>query len=410
MTTTLDDNSTTTSHPAWLGWVSSPDTRGTMNIIWSCVSTLVVCLYYMLHLYVPAPDDSYWTRFWRKARWAFLGLLAPELPMLFACGQWASANRSVLSMQALGHHEWSIEHAFYADSGGFVVDFRGYDLLLVSSAKQLEYLVRNGYIAMPSLTCDDIRDKSRADGMSKLVICVQAGWLVLQVLGRAVQRLAITPLELATLSVVGCSFTTLWFWRRKPLDVGEPTIITTSYTIADVLAGAGEAAKETFVDTPLEFIEPEAYISRKRRALQAKPMRRIPNDRDPQASSLAQHVSLGVSTAAFASIHLAAWNAEFPSRWEQVFWRANCLVMWVLLAVYGTGEVVVCYREGYSKMGLDTLGAYKRRWPDCLWFFVPAGMYLATRLGLLFESVWSLRSLPEDAFATVNWEDYLPHV
>jgi hypothetical protein len=373
----------------------------------------------MLHLNIPAPEDSYWNIFWRKVRWASLGLLAPELLMLFACGQWASANRSVTSMQAAGHSNWSVEHAFYADSGGFVVLLDGHDRVPVS-AKQLEYVVQHKFIAMPGVTRDEIRDKSKTDGMSRLVNCVQAGWLVLQILGRAGQGLPITTLELSTISTVGCSFTTLWFWRKKPLDIGTPTIIPSSFTAADVLGRAGEMASDVSTNKPLEFIEPEVYVSRKwsrtllrqleAAGFQKSPMRRIPNDRDPQLSSLTQHTCLGLSTAAFASIHLAAWNVAFPTEWEQTFWRANCLVMWVLLAVYGIGEVIMCHREGYSKMGLDTLGAYKRRWPACMWFWVPAILYMVTRVGLLFESVWSMRSLPAEAFVTVGWENYIPHV
>jgi len=76
-------------------WVVQPNQRGTIDIIWSCVTTLAICCWVMLHLNLPARTDSQWTLFVRKARWLVLALLAPELVMLFACGQWASAKRSV---------------------------------------------------------------------------------------------------------------------------------------------------------------------------------------------------------------------------------------------------------------------------------------------------------------------------
>lgn len=77
----------------------------------------------MLHLNLPAPDDGRWAILWRKARWLLLGVLAPELPMLFAFAQWASAKRSVVDMHNLGftETEWTLVHAFYADSGGYVL-------------------------------------------------------------------------------------------------------------------------------------------------------------------------------------------------------------------------------------------------------------------------------------------------
>lgn len=405
----------------WQGWVETPDQRGTLDIIWSCVATLYLCLFTMLHLNVPASTDSAWNHVARKIRWTFLGLLAPELPMLFACGQWASARRSVESMRAMGHNSWTVEHGFYADMGGFVLQAADHEPFPLS-AKLVEHLVRHAVIPVPDITQNEIRDKSKADGITRLVTCVQAGSLLLQVIGRAAEGLPITPLELSTLCIAGCSFTTLWFWRKKPLDVITPTNIVTDRGVAEIMEKAGSAAVAagTFTDTPLDFVEPEAYMSRKwsRRVLrcteaaglQTTPMQRVPNDRDPQVPNLTTHVWLGAATAAFASIHFEAWNAEFPTDWERTLWRASCLAIWALLAVYGSAEVVACWREDCKNLGLDTLGGYKRRFPACLWFFVPASLYVGARIFILFESAWCMRSMPPDVFVTVSWAEYIPHM
>ena len=45
------------------GWVSSPDNRGTVDILWSCASTIFVCTWVMLHLNVPSRKDSHLKRF-----------------------------------------------------------------------------------------------------------------------------------------------------------------------------------------------------------------------------------------------------------------------------------------------------------------------------------------------------------
>ena len=73
----------------------------------------------MLHLNVPGREDSKMTILLWKTKWFPLSMLAPELVMLFAGGQWASAYRSVRDMSELGISEWSLVHAFHADSGGF---------------------------------------------------------------------------------------------------------------------------------------------------------------------------------------------------------------------------------------------------------------------------------------------------
>ena len=115
--------STTGNSTIRYGWVSQPNQRGSIDIIWSCVFTLIICLWTMLHLNLPAPNDNSWTIFWRRTRWLLLGIPAPELLMTFAFAQWSSARRSRAEMCRVGNTDgkWTMVHAFYADMGGFVL-------------------------------------------------------------------------------------------------------------------------------------------------------------------------------------------------------------------------------------------------------------------------------------------------
>ncbi|KAG8528955.1 uncharacterized protein KY384_006644 [Bacidia gigantensis] len=166
---------------AKFGWVSQPNQRGTLDIIWSCVITLALCAWAMLHLNVPAKTDSEVKIFLRKVRWMTLTILAPELVMLFASGQWASAKRSVIDVQRLGRHDWTIVHAFYADSGGFVLHSEDVVPFPVT-AKQIHYLVEQGHLAAPTITKKEILDKSKADRLAKVIAGSQAIWLVAEVI------------------------------------------------------------------------------------------------------------------------------------------------------------------------------------------------------------------------------------
>ena len=94
----------------------------------------------MLHLNVPAYADSDFSLFLRRARWMSLAILAPELVMLFACGQWASAKRSVAELRELGCSDWTMVHAHYADSGGFLLHMED-TVSFPITAKQIHYLV-----------------------------------------------------------------------------------------------------------------------------------------------------------------------------------------------------------------------------------------------------------------------------
>lgn len=194
-----------------LGWVDQPNQRGTIDIVWSCLATLFVCVWVMLHLNVPAKDDSNWTLFLRRTRWLVLAVLAPELVMLFASGQWASAKRSVSEMKASGFSGWSMVHAFYADSGGFTLQAKD-SVSFPITAKQVHYLLESKVILMPSISKAEIWDKSKADRFAKFIACFQAGWLVLQVAARAAQNLPVTLLELSTVALVSCTAATFFFW------------------------------------------------------------------------------------------------------------------------------------------------------------------------------------------------------
>ena len=339
--------------------------------------------------------------------------------MLFASGQCSSARRSVLEMHALGYLQWSLQHAFYADSGGFLLQ-QAHSEPFPVTAKQIKYLIQCEYVPVPSITRKEIRDKSKADEFLKGFTFFQTGWLVTQTISRAIQHLTVTPLELSTIAMACTSLATLGFWWHKPLDVETPTVLYTDRTTTEILQGAGEAGKESWQDTPLDFIEEKTYMSSKwnktvlhwiiSAGLQTRPLSRIPNDRDPQASNTYEHVLLAITTATFASVHFLGWNYEFATGWERWLWRGSCLAIWGLLAVYGTTEVVICYREGYAYMGLESALAYKMRWPLCLWFFIPATLYSIARVCLLIEAIICMRSLPAAAFDDVQWSALLPHL
>lgn len=61
-----------------VGWVPGPTERGTLTLIWSCVITIFACTWTVLHLNVPAREDSSWTVASRKARWMAINIIFPE--------------------------------------------------------------------------------------------------------------------------------------------------------------------------------------------------------------------------------------------------------------------------------------------------------------------------------------------
>lgn len=61
-----------------VGWQPNPLTRGTADILSTCLITIALCIWSALHLNV-ASDDGWYARLWAKIFWLLLGLVAPEL-------------------------------------------------------------------------------------------------------------------------------------------------------------------------------------------------------------------------------------------------------------------------------------------------------------------------------------------
>ena len=113
----------------------------------------------------------------------------------------------------LPHEPWTITHGFYVSMGGFVIDL---DTPSVRSAPQflsnttrLTFTPRvivllTKYDCLPSITRDDILDKSKTHGPGKFLACVQTFWMPVQVRTPLALGLRIILLEVAALGHVLC--------------------------------------------------------------------------------------------------------------------------------------------------------------------------------------------------------------
>ena len=270
--------------PPSVGFVSDPDGRGTLGLLFSCLLTLVLCVWSALHLNVPKQKD-----FGRElplyARWIFTGIFAPELVAFTAWRQWRSAKLLTKVVQdTLPSHPrrisassppketsdeahtpkvlaegngvfkdarqsstlrvrdgtpddvrrlsastanegsledpadktkshgnpWTLTHGFFASSGGFAFDIDEDDnehwlppnapKRLFLTARGVALLARCG--RLPEVTEAEIWDKSKANGLAKTLILLQAAWMFIQVIARLAVRLPVTLLEINTIAHV----------------------------------------------------------------------------------------------------------------------------------------------------------------------------------------------------------------
>ncbi|KAK0712569.1 hypothetical protein B0T26DRAFT_856727 [Lasiosphaeria miniovina] len=215
------DNRTALRDIAAPAWVASPETRGTLAILWSCLVTLVACIYTALHLNIP-------NRFLHKAKWTVIALFAPELVLYIALDQFFQARRFLRDMKELlqerGYREgdldestYSLKFCFFAVMGGFQVSIediyrsRGTvgkwvkppDMLLSLSTLGILQLARTSHFV--TISEAEIDDKSKANIIQKFLVVIQVTWMAVQCAFRAAWGLPISLLEIHTLVHVVCT-------------------------------------------------------------------------------------------------------------------------------------------------------------------------------------------------------------
>jgi hypothetical protein len=400
-----------------------------------------------------------------------IAIAGPEFVLTAAAGQLAAARDSVKSFHALGHTQWTYRHGFFANMGGFELNPADGKPFRVNS-KHIHWLVTRGYVEVPQISDEELWDKSKQDTVAKLITCGQAAYLILQCIGRAVQGLAVTTLELSTMAIVVCAIMTSVCWIAKPLDVRYPIRIHMTKTIAEVLQEAGPIAANPYRQTPLDFVDDltpswalniQPFMKMPVGPFE-RPLPRIGDSRLPWLT-WTENSCLCLGTLIYASVHMTGWNFHFPSKLEQTLWRVSSVILvgstiafWILESLamfwrYGGGQEffqrLVKQRSksspGVVELGITTTNSnstgsmYKvavktRKKPDRtvseqdyqhetpfeprelplvweFWSIFPlAVIYGAARGYILVEALLSLRSLPTSAYYSVEWTDFIPHL
>ncbi|KAF2244895.1 hypothetical protein BU26DRAFT_491017 [Trematosphaeria pertusa] len=390
--------------------VLSAGVRGTFDILWSSIFTLLICSWSILHLNIPSQlprlQKSMWDKiksyavdFLPKFKWMVLTLLVPEFLLGKALQDRHLAKVSIDEMKELASEsgfEWTITHGFYADMGGFVlkahttVQDQATPTPVVLNLRSLQYACGEMRMIerLPRITEDEIKDKSKGDFFVKCLTGMQLAWFVIQVITRASKGLAISALEIAILAYAACSLITLYLCLSKPKDV------------------------KIEVRRPQSWFDVSLQLARYRgRFGSSKAITSpIPNDARYAHGAAASAIFPGVlltrmddgftiAGIVFGGIHCAAWNFAFPSPVERLLWRISSV---------GTAGVLPLY---YALLLADI---HLRRFSilrvvlPVLEFLVGLS-YLLARLYLLVEVFRELFFLPPSAFIS-TWTAQFPHV
>ena len=444
---------------------------------------------------MPGPKETRFQILWRKLSLTALGVLCPEIIFELAFGQWLSARRAMIDFNALssGHRPsegkwykpwkiksvfskkekaeddsaqgpWTMKDAFFADIGGFVLHTRDQTPFPID-AKQLYYLVSKQYLQLPIIDHRVIADKNKVDGLLRAITLCQITWFAINVIGRWAQHLVVTTFELTTVSFILCSLGTAFFWWNKPADAIVAEVLESDISINEILQAEGQTF-DAWKRTPLDFVSRKEWMwSRCWSSFvnilnhmhlsfgsDVKPIDRIADSLQRELPMKQIHICMILAFGYF-SVLFVGWNYNFPTRTEQILWRAACVTVMVMVSVLMvfaqlTGTSFTLWQAFQTRLASNAFRARclesGRRLKkstkskpimkrlnsafdsvrnnsldkDPLLYislkviipmYVVGFLYCSSRAYILIADIIELRILPASAYATVDWQKFWPH-
>lgn len=214
-------------------WIPGPRTRGTIDILWTCLVTIILCVWSAIHMNVPGYHETQAKRILRRTGWVICGLLLPEFVLWTAWRQFSSARALVEALNHERDHQmenrtltmpiskpFNLRYGFFAVMGGIRVtlpveldrDYESDLLRLTLTPGGLKLLAERGHFVL--LDDAEIRDRSKADTFAKLLVCTQITWLLVDCIRRKSSGLPITLLEIHTFTHVICSLCIYGLWFK----------------------------------------------------------------------------------------------------------------------------------------------------------------------------------------------------
>ena len=232
---------------ALVGWVLETPGRGTLGLIVSCLTTIFLCTWVVIHARVYKRSSLFKLH---KLTLFLKTIIAPEFIAVEGLQEWTQARRMVKDCADSTGGRLKTLHAFYI--GMLALRYRtprGERVIWPN----LTWLLQQGLIdwddhGLLGLSEESIRDKSNADGAVKLLALIQVSWFMAQSIMRSIHDLPLSQLETMTLSYISLVAVTYFFWWVKPKDVMTPSVID----LPDMISGQKTIFESMAVSTAFD--------------------------------------------------------------------------------------------------------------------------------------------------------------
>jgi hypothetical protein len=330
--------------------------------------TIFACSWTIIHPNFPGVDT------WSSSRKGLcvIAIFLPKVLASLSLIEYCEVRKSFKTIKKSTNGQWSMSQLFFVYMGGVDLEFdegtenlgnECHDLFNEDNKALKVFqaaLDGNGTILnSETISGDDIEKRTKTNYLGKALACVQASWLVAQIIGRAIAKLPITSLEIVTVAYVVCALVTYCCWWHKPQDA-EVTITVNCRNLkrAEVL---GQYCGE------YDGSEREGSWER---------------------------ILLCVICSIFGAVHCIAWNFYFATFAESVIWKVAGVLTVVIPFAFASSFV----NEGFQGRSLGAI------------LFIALLSYIPLRLYLIIEPFIAFRSVPVGIFYTINWSSLIPHV
>ncbi len=316
--------------------------------------------------------------------------------------------KQVRSLSSEAEHR-PITHSTASNNTERLGAHRSWKATWALSSMQILYAYESGIIPLPKVSAEELNDRSKGDALVKGLAVLHITWLVIQIIARASERLAITQLEITVLALAACALLTYFLLWHKPQDVKVPSYI-------DI---PGTLSREQIVQ--LAARSPVATLMINQYWLHGVAIRAMADNVFPWTPGIRIYipyimwkpiflnphfVGLGGGGVLFGGVHFAAWNFQFPTSVERLLWRISCTYL-VAFPLIGTLIYVVVLHFARKEKGM-TEGRMDKMLRPLGRLTLP--IHLLARLYLLVEVFRCLAYPRPSVFENVTWPSIIPHI
>lgn len=360
-------------------YVSAPNTRGSLQLIWTSLSTILLCTYSILHLDIPEGYEGQIILFFYKLMLSLFTIILPEFLLVKSIWELldARATLKALHRDVPGtKDDWTLAHMLYANMGGFVVrqetDVRGVFRDYFAKANAAKTATANvaaiqtdavevagreavspdhepsvyeiidelgGRLTMQKGCDGEILARVRANTMHHAildgVLPAKAPVNKQEILDKSKSDIVTKSLALLQLLYF---FVQLFARLAEGLPVTQMELMTASFGAASLIIYLCWMPKPQAVQSPTTIAICDFSLPADLEKLCLEYNKRGGSKSGKHASAATTFFSLEarpygdwrltamfMATLPFGAIHIAGWNLAFPSTADKWLWRASAI-------------------------------------------------------------------------------------